>query len=156
MKIGIACDHGGFPLKEEIRNLITTLGHECTDFGAPSLDMQDDYPDYVIPLSKSLAAGELDRGIALCGSGVGASIAANKVKGVRAAVIFEPFSARQGVEDDDMNVMCLGARVIGPAYALKLVKLFLSAEYTGEERHARRLAKVLKEEQCGSDSHGEN
>ena len=152
MKIGIACDHGGFSLKEEIRKAIIALGHECTDFGAASLDQSDDYPDYVIPLSKSVAAGELDRGIALCGSGVGASIAANKVKGARAAVIFEPFSARQGVEDDDMNVMCLGARVIGPAYALELVKLFLSAQYTGEERHARRLAKVQREEQSENES----
>lgn len=151
MKIGIACDHGGFPLKEEIKQAIIDLGHECTDFGAPSLDVADDYPDYVIPMSKSVASAALDRGIALCGSGVGASIAANKVKGVRAAVIFEPFSARQGVEDDDMNVMCLGARVIGPAYALELVKLFLNANYTGEERHARRLAKVLKEESSCND-----
>ncbi|MEP3481745.1 MAG: RpiB/LacA/LacB family sugar-phosphate isomerase [Fuerstiella sp.] len=151
MKIGIACDHGGFPLKEEIKQAIIALGHECTDFGAPSLDPADDYPDYVIPMSKSVASAALDRGIALCGSGVGASIAANKVKGVRAAVIFEPFSARQGVEDDDMNVMCLGARVIGPAYALELVKLFLNAKYTGEERHARRLAKVLKEESSCDD-----
>lgn len=146
MKIGIACDHGGFPLKNELKQAIIALGHECSDFGADTLDSADDYPDYVIPMSKSVASGELDRGIALCGSGVGASIAANKVKGVRAAVIFEPFSARQGVEDDDMNVMCLGARVIGPAYALELVKLFLNAKYSGETRHARRLAKVLKEE----------
>lgn len=147
MKIGIACDHGGYPLKDEIIKAVAELCDECVDFGASSLDQGDDYPDYVIPLARAVASGELDRGIALCGSGVGASIAANKVKGARAAVIFEPFSARQGVEDDDMNVMCLGARVIGPAYAIELVKLFLNAEYTAEERHARRLAKVIAEEQ---------
>jgi ribose 5-phosphate isomerase B len=143
MKVGIACDHGGFPLKSKAVSHIQRLGHVvCDEFGAHALDPQDDYPDFIVPLAVAVAEGRIERGIALCGSGVGASIAASKVPGARAAVIFEAFSARQGVEDDDMNVLCLGARVVGPEYALELVTIFLAAEFSGAERHSRRLRKV--------------
>lgn len=141
MKIGLASDHGGFMLKSELASLLAH-DHEVTDFGATHLDAADDYPDFVIPLAKSVASGALARGICVCGSGVGASVCANKVAGVRAALITDPFSARQGVEDDDVNVICLGGRVIGPALAWELVQGFLAARYSRAERHERRLAKV--------------
>ncbi len=147
MKIGIASDHGGFELKEVIHPFLTSIGHEVIDYGAYSLDNADDYPDYVIPLAQALAAGELDRGIAICGSGVGASIAANKVKGVRAALINDHFSAHQGVEDDDMNLLCLGGRVTGFMAAEELIIAFLNAKFTAAERHVRRLQKVQNLEQ---------
>jgi ribose 5-phosphate isomerase B len=143
MRIGIASDHGGFALKTEIAARLSASGHEVLDFGADALDLADDYPDFVIPLARSIAAGEIERGVALCGSGVGASIAANKVAGVRAGLIHDVFSARQGVEDDNMNVFCLGGRVIGDGLALELVETFLRARFSGAERHCRRLAKVL-------------
>lgn len=143
MKIGIAADHGGFELKEKLIKLIESTGHMAVDFGARELDDKDDYPDYIIPLARAVSKNEVDRGIAVCGSGVGACIAANKVNGVRAALINEVFSARQGVEDDDMNMICLGGRVIGQAHAYEVVKSFLSATFTSAERHKRRLAKVL-------------
>ena len=111
MRIGIASDHGGFALKNEIAAKLRSSGHEVFDFGAHALNLADDYPDFVIPLARALAAGEIERGVALCGSGVGASIAANKIPGIRAGLIHDVFSARQGVEDDDMNVFCLGGRV---------------------------------------------
>lgn len=142
MKIGIAADHGGFEMKEFIADLLQKAGYEVTDFGAYSYDAQDDYPDLVVPLAEAISKGVVERGIAVCGSGVGASIAANKVKGVRSAVITEAYSAAQGVEHDDMNLMCLGGRVIGPELAKVLVNAFLKANYTGEERHNRRLQKV--------------
>ncbi len=142
MKIGIAADHGGFELKESLKEFLATLGHELKDFGAFSLDSKDDYPDFVVPLARAVAAGEVDRGIAVCGSGVGAAIAANKIAGARAALINDHFSAHQGVEDDDMNIICLGGRVSGPMAAREFVQSFLSAEFTGEERHNRRLQKV--------------
>jgi ribose 5-phosphate isomerase B len=142
MKIGIAADHGGFELKGVIRDYIVSQGHEVSDFGAYQLDNQDDYPDFVIPLAQAVASRELDRGIAVCGSGVGASVAANKVTGARAALINDHFSAHQGVEDDDLNILCLGGRVTGNNAALELVSAFLNAEFTGFERHLRRLAKV--------------
>ena len=136
-------------LKNEIAAKLRSSGHEVFDFGAHALDLADDYPDFVIPLARTLAAGEIERGVALCGSGVGASIAANKIPGVRAGLIHDVFSARQGVEDDDMNVFCLGGRVIGDGLALQLVETFLAARFSGAERHRRRLAKVqaLEEEQ---------
>ncbi|MGV8878527.1 MAG: RpiB/LacA/LacB family sugar-phosphate isomerase [Sphingobacteriaceae bacterium] len=142
MKIGIAADHGGFDLKETIKNTLTGLGYELIDFGANILDNQDDYPDFVIPLARAIAANEIERGIAVCGSGVGACIAANKIRGVRAALIHEHFSAHQGVEDDDMNMICLGGRVTGPLAAEELVIAFLNAKFTHAERHLRRLRKV--------------
>ncbi|MFO7258100.1 MAG: RpiB/LacA/LacB family sugar-phosphate isomerase [Bacteroidota bacterium] len=142
MKIGIAADHGGYALKESLVRYLQSRNYDVKDFGAHSLDDQDDYPDFVVPLAKAVASGEVDRGIAVCGSGVGASIAANKVKGVRAALISDPFSARQGVEDDDMNLICLGGRVIGERLAEVFVDGFLNATFSGAERHKRRLAKV--------------
>jgi len=142
MNIGIAADHGGFALKATISAHLRALGHEVLDFGDDVLDPADDYPDFVVPLARALSVGAVERGIAICGSGVGVSIAANKVAGVRAGLIHDIFSARQGVEDDDMNVFCLGARVIGDGLALQLVQTFLAARFSGAERHLRRLAKV--------------
>lgn len=142
MKIGIAADHGGFALKEIIHELLKKQGYEVIDFGATVQDDTDDYPDFVIPLAKAVASKEVERGIAICGSGVGASIAANKVFGVRAALINNYFSAHQGVEDDDMNMICLGGWITGFASAKELVLTFLNATFTGEERHLRRLQKV--------------
>lgn len=142
MKIGICSDHGGFALKEIIHPFLIKLGHEVKDYGAFTFDEKDDYPDFVVPLAKAVAAGEVVRGIAICGSGVGAAIAANKVAGARAALIQDYFSAHQGVEDDDMNMICLGGRVTGFASAEELVQAFLKAEFTNAERHLRRLQKV--------------
>jgi ribose 5-phosphate isomerase B len=144
MKIGIAGDHGGFVLLRRLGEVLREAGHDTVDFGANELDPDDDYPSFVIPLAQAVARGDVERGIALCGSGVGACIAANKVPGVRAAVVHEVFSARQGVEDDDMNVMCLGARVIGEALALELVWVFLAAEFSGATRHIRRLGQIAQ------------
>lgn len=148
MRIAIAADHAGLPLKQPLADALRKAGHEVVDFGAADYNAGDDYPDYVLPLARAVAAGEVQRGIAVCGSGVGATVAANKVHGVRAALIMDTFSARQGVEDDDMNVLCLGARVIGFALAWELVETFLAARYSGAERHARRLAKVLAAEKA--------
>ena len=142
MRVGIAADHGGFALKGEAAAFLRAAGHEVVDFGAHRLNPSDDYPDFIIPLARAVAAGEVERGVALCGSGVGASVAANKVAGVRAGLIHDGFSAHQGVEDDDMNVFCLGGKVIGSALALELVETFLTARFSGAERHLRRLAKL--------------
>jgi len=142
MRVGIAADHGGFLLKEQLMTALRNEGYELVDFGASYLDPSDDYPDFVIPLGKAVTRGNIERGVTLCGSGVGACIAANKVPGVRAALITDVFSAHQGVEDDDMNVICLGARVVGYALALELIRVFLKARFIGAERHRRRLAKV--------------
>jgi ribose 5-phosphate isomerase B len=142
MKLGIAADHGGYELKGIIYVFLQNLGHELIDFGAFELNAKDDYPDFVIPLAESVAAKKVDRGIAICGSGVGAAIAANKVTGVRAALIQDHFSAHQGVEDDDMNLICLGGRVTGFMAAQEFILSFLNAKFTGEERHKRRLQKV--------------
>lgn len=144
IKIGICADHGGFELKEKIKSFLSKNKFLPVDFGAKVLDNADDYPDYVIPLAKAVAAGEVFRGIAICGSGVGACIAANKISGVRAALIVDYFSAHQGVEDDDMNLICLGGRVTGYASAEELVLAFLNAEFIGAERHIRRLRKIEK------------
>jgi ribose 5-phosphate isomerase B len=142
MKVGIATDHGGFGLKEELMARLHAAGHEVTDFGAYGLNSSDDYPDFVSPLAEAVAAGKVERGIAVCGSGVGAAVCANKVKGVRAALIHDHFSARQGVEDDHMNVLCMGGRTIGPEVAWDLVHTYLAAEYSQAERHLRRLGKI--------------
>lgn len=142
MRIGIATDHGGFALKEEVAEYLRRSGHEVVDFGAYHFDPEDDYPDFIIPMAQAIAAKVVQRGLALCGSGVGASIAANKVAGVRAALVEDVFSAHQGVEDDDMNVLSLGGKVIGSALALELIGTFLTAHFTGAPRHRRRLAKV--------------
>ena len=142
MKLGIAADHGGYNLKEEVKVWLNSAGHQVKDFGAHQLDQFDDYPDYVVPLARAVASGEVKYGIAICGSGVGASIGANKVAGVRAALIHDSFSAHQGVEDDDMNLICLGGRVIGIKIAEELITAFLNARYIGAERHRRRLEKI--------------
>jgi ribose 5-phosphate isomerase B len=142
MHIGIAADHGGFELKAQLTAALKAAGYEVTDFGAHELVTGDDYPDVVVPLARAVAKGEVARGVAICGSGVGACVAANKVSGVRAALITDSFSAHQGVEDDDMNVMCLGGRVTGQALSWDLVQTFLDAQFKGDERFRRRLAKV--------------
>ncbi len=142
MKIGLAADHGGYALKEQLSEYIQGLGYEVYDYGARTYDAKDDYPDLVIPLAQGVARKEVVKGIAVCGSGVGAAIAANKIKDVRASVIMDTYSARQGVEHDAMNVMCLGGRIIGIEVAQELVKAYLEAEYSGAERHNRRLGKV--------------
>ncbi|WP_118951973.1 RpiB/LacA/LacB family sugar-phosphate isomerase [Taibaiella helva] len=144
MKIGIAADHGGYALKEIIRNRLEAQGHELTDFGAHALDRDDDYPDFVFPLADAVAEASVERGIAICGSGVGAAIAANKIAGVRAALVAEHFSAHQGVEDDDLNLLCLGGRVTGESAALELVDTFIKAQFSGAERHQRRLGKIRR------------
>ncbi|MDZ4810834.1 MAG: RpiB/LacA/LacB family sugar-phosphate isomerase [Bacteroidota bacterium] len=142
MQIGIAADHGGFKLKEFLVKMLLEAKYEVIDFGNKELKNDDDYPDFVIPLADAIANGKVERGVAVCGSGVGASIAANKVDGVRASLITELFSARQGVEDDDMNMICLGGRVITDSLAEVLVNIFLKAKFSNAERHNRRLAKV--------------
>jgi ribose 5-phosphate isomerase B len=142
MRVGIAADHGGFTLKGEVVEFLRSKGYEIEDFGAYQMDSADDYPDFVVPLARAIAASTVERGVALCGSGVGASVAANKVPGVRAGLIHDAYSAHQGVEDDDMNVVCLGARVIGPALSLELIDTFLTARFSGAARHQRRLAKL--------------
>src|SRR5262244_1206152 len=142
MKVGIASDHGGFALKEELAGRLRAGGYEVVDFGAHSLNPSDDYPDFVIPLARAVAAGEVERGVAICGSGVGAAVCANKVAGIRAAIIHDHFSARQGVEDDHMNIICMGGRTVGPAVAWDLVQTFLAAAFSQAERHLRRLGKM--------------
>ncbi|MGD0463912.1 MAG: RpiB/LacA/LacB family sugar-phosphate isomerase [Tepidisphaeraceae bacterium] len=142
MRVGIAADHGGFALKAQLAELLRSSGYDVEDFGAHGLDPEDDYPDFVIPLARAISAREIDRGVAICGSGVGASIAANKVSGVRAGLIHDVFSAHQGVEDDNMNVFCLGGNVIGSSLAWELLKTFLAAHFNGAPRHRRRVAKV--------------
>jgi ribose 5-phosphate isomerase B len=145
-RLGIAADHGGFALKTLIAAVLRQRNLDVVDFGAPELDPDDDYPDFVLPLARAVARGEVARGIAVCGSGVGACVAANKVPGVRAALITDGFSAHQGVEDDDMNILCLGGRVTGEALALELVNSFLNAEFKSSERYQRRLDKVAAAE----------
>ena len=142
MRIGIATDHGGFELKEEMVAHLREAGHEVVDVGAYSLNPGDDYPDFVIPLARAVADGRVERGVAICGSGVGASVCANKIPGVRAALIHDHFSARQGVEDDHMNMLCMGGRTVGPAVAQDLMDTFLAVEFSQAERHLRRLGKI--------------
>jgi ribose 5-phosphate isomerase B len=141
-KIGIASDHAGFELKGYLEKKLQGAGYEVIDFGNYELKPDDDYPDYVIPLSQAIAKGAITRGIAVCGSGVGACIAANKTAGVRACLIHEKFSAHQGVEDDNMNMICLGGKVVDHLLAWELVTIFLNAKFSGAERHIRRLEKV--------------
>jgi RpiB/LacA/LacB family sugar-phosphate isomerase len=142
MKIGIAADHGGYEMKQKIYILLNAKGHQVVDFGNLQYERDDDYPDFAIPLARAVADGVVERGVLLCGSGIGASIAANRIDGVRAAVCHDDFSARQGVEDDDMNILCLGGLTTGVAVAWNCVKSFLAAKFSGAERHRRRLAKV--------------
>jgi ribose 5-phosphate isomerase B len=142
MRVGIATDHGGFALKQELVEGLHAAGYEVIEFGANAMNAADDYPDYVVPLARAVAAGTVDRGLAVCGSGVGASVCANKIPGVRAALVHDHFSARQGVEDDHMNILCMGGRTVGPCVAWDLVETFLAAEFSQAERHLRRLGKV--------------
>jgi ribose 5-phosphate isomerase B len=144
MRVGMAADHGGFELKVHLTAALEAAGYEVTDFGAHELVSGDDYPDFVVPLARAVAAREVTRGLAICGSGVGACVATNKMPGVRAALIMDPFSAHQGVEDDDMNVMCLGGRVIGQSLAWELVQTFLNARFKGAERFKRRIEKMAE------------
>ena len=142
MRVGIATDHGGFGLKKELMAHLREAGHDVIDFGADSANPGDDYPDFVVPLASAVAGGKVERGVAICGSGVGAAVCANKIPGVRAGLIHDHFSARQGVEDDHMNVICMGGRTVGPAVAADLVDTFLAAKFSQAERHLRRLGKV--------------
>ena len=142
MRIALGCDHGGFPLKSRLGKVITVAGHTILDCGTDS-DCSVDYPDYARKVGEAILAGTADRGLLLCGSGVGISVAANKIPGIRAGVCHDTYSAHQGVEHDDMNVLCLGARIVGEELAVELVRAFLSANFTKDERHVRRLNKVL-------------
>ena len=142
MRVGLAADHGGFELKGQMVEELREAGYEVVDFGAQEYRAQDDYPDFIAPLARAVARGEVARGIAICGSGVGASVAANKVRGVRAALITDAYSAHQGVEDDDMNIMCLGGRVTCYALAWDLIQTFLKARFKDLPRYRRRLDKV--------------
>jgi len=151
MRIGIAADHGGFELKEELRARLAAAGHEIVDFGATAMNPGDDYPDYVTPLARAVAAGKVERGIAVCGSGVGASVVANKIRGVRACLINDHYSAGQGVEHDHMNIICLGGRVTGSYAAWDYIQAFVAAGFSQEERHLRRLSKLAALEKNISD-----
>ena len=149
LKLAIGADHGGYPLKIELLPWLQSEGYEVVDRGAHQLDPADDYPDFADAVATAIAAGESDRGLIICGSGVGACIAANKVPGVRACLCQDTYSAHQGVEHDDMNVLCLGARITGIELAKELVTSFLNARFTQEERHKRRMDKLLKIERRG-------
>jgi ribose 5-phosphate isomerase B len=144
MRIALAADHGGFDMKEQLIERLRKVGHEVIDFGASSSDPSDDYPDFVVPLARAVADGEVERGIVICGSGVGASVAVNKVKGIRAGLCHDHYSVRQGVEDDNMNILCLGGRVMGIEVAWDHAQTFFSATFSGAERHRRRLSKVAR------------
>ena len=143
MRVAIGADHAGFEMKGEVVRLAREWGSEPLNLGAFAYDPDDDYPDFAAAVARAVADGTAERGVVVCGSGVGASVAANKIAGARAAVCHDAYSARQGVEHDDMNVLCLGARVIGPETAREALAAFLAARFTGEERHRRRLAKTL-------------
>ena len=142
MKVAVGFDHGGFNLKQTICELIQASGHEVVDVGAYYLNPDDDYPDFSIKVAIEVSSSKSQKGIIVCGSGVGASIAANKIKGIRASVCHDLYSARQGVEHDNMNVLCLGGRIVDEGTAAALVKAFLKANFSGEERHLRRLNKI--------------
>jgi ribose 5-phosphate isomerase B len=144
MIVGLAADHGGFEMKEKLLPVLRQWGYEVVDFGAHEFNPEDDYPDVVAPLARSVAQGEVERGLALCGSGVGAAVTANKIPGVRAALITEVYSAHQGVEHDDLNLICLGGWVTGFALAQDLIKTFLTARFNGADRHRRRLEKIAR------------
>ena len=142
MRIALGTDHAGFELREKIARVLADLGHDVEDMGAHTYDPQDDYPDFARLVAEAVAGGTVERGVLVCGSGVGASVAANKVAGVRAAMCHDTYSAHQGVEHDDMNVLCIGARVVGEELAREVVTSFLGATFSGDERHVRRVAKI--------------
>jgi ribose 5-phosphate isomerase B len=152
MRIAIGADHAGTPLNEKATAESRRLGHEVTDLGTHDPSQPDDYPDYAAAVADEVVSGRCERGLLICGSGVGVPVAANKVPGIRAAMCHDSYSAHQGVEHDNMNVLCMGARVIGPELMLDLVRAFLGAHFTGEERHRRRLAKIaeLEERFCAA------
>ena len=143
MRVAIAADHAGFTLKADVAAMLSGWGHDVRDLGAHEFDPDDDYPDFAALAARAVADGEAERAVIVCGSGVGASIAANKVRGVRAAMCHDTYSAHQGVEHDDMNVLCIGGRIIGPETAREVLAAFLGASFTGEARHVRRLEKVI-------------
>ncbi|MGH9940960.1 MAG: ribose 5-phosphate isomerase B [Pyrinomonadaceae bacterium] len=144
MRIAIGADHGGFPLNERIIEELRAAGHEIEDFGTHDGTKPDDYPDYARSVGEAVRDGRVEVGIVICGSGVGASVAANKLRGVRAALVADTYSAHQSREHDDCNVLCLGARIVGSEVASEIVRAFVNARFTGEERHVRRLQKVLE------------
>ncbi len=144
MRVAVGADHGGYPLNECVIDELKRLGHEVIDFGTHDGNAPDDYPDYARAVAESMQRGNAQRGIVICGSGVGACVAANKVRGIRACLCHDTYSAHQGVEHDDINVLCLGARIVGFELALELVRTFLNANFSGEERHRRRLSKIEK------------
>jgi len=156
MRIAIGADHAGVPLNEVAIAELRRLGHDVVDLGTHDPSQPDDYPDYAAAVAEQVASGHCERGLLICGSGVGVTVAANKVPGIRACMCHDTYSAHQGVEHDDMNVLCLGARVIGPELMLDLVRVFLSARFTGEERHRRRLAKILALENNAAEPHLSN
>jgi ribose 5-phosphate isomerase B len=142
VKVAVACDHAGFPLKQTVMDVVSKAGHEVIDLGTDSTAPVD-YPDFAEKAGRAIQRKEADRAIVICGSGVGAAVAANKMAGVRAGVCHDTYSAHQCVEHDDVNVLALGARIIGPEIAVEIVRAFLAARFTGEERHLRRLNKIL-------------
>ncbi|NIM93967.1 MAG: ribose 5-phosphate isomerase B [Anaerolineales bacterium] len=149
MKVAVAADHAGYPLKDLVIEIVQKMGHEAFDLGTHSTDSVD-YPDYAEKVGRAIQEGKVERGILICGSGVGAAVAANKMRGIRAGLCHDTYSAHQSVEHDDTNVLAIGARIIGPDLAAEIVQAFLGAEFSGEERHQRRLNKVLALEQCES------
>lgn len=150
LKIAIGADHAGYLLKEDLQDWLSTQDIDVIDVGAHSMDPLDDYPDFAAKVAVAVARNEAERGIIFCGSGVGASIAANKIPGIRASICHDLYSAAQGVQHDDLNVLCLGARIIDREFAKELIQAFLSAEFTAEERHSRRVAKIIDLEKNGS------
>jgi len=154
MRVGIATDHGGFGLKEDLVARLREAGHEVVDFGAHALNQDDDYPDFVIPLGRAVVAGTVERGVAVCGSGVGASVCANKIPGIHAGLVSDHFSAHQGVEDDHMNIICMGGRTLGPFAAWDILDAFLAAKFSQAPRHLRRLGKVASLEQAAPSQRG--
>ncbi|HEY3581483.1 MAG TPA: ribose 5-phosphate isomerase B [Pyrinomonadaceae bacterium] len=152
MKIAVGADHGGYPLNERVIAELRNTGHEITDFGTHDGSVPDDYPDYAKQVGEAVQSGAAEIGILVCGSGVGAAVAANKLRGIRAGLCGDTYSGHQSREHDDCNVLCLGARVVGPELALEIVRAFVGAKFTGEERHVRRLAKVAAME--ATDKHG--
>ncbi len=147
MRIAIGADHGGFEMKQTLVGVLEEAGHEVLDLGADCADPNDDYPDFALAVGRAVVEGKAERGILVCGSGAGAAIAANKLRGIRAALAHDTYTAHQMVEHDNANVCCLGARVIGPELAAEVVRIFVAARFTGEERHRRRLAKVARMEE---------
>jgi len=147
MRVAVGADHAGVPLNQAVIDEVRKLGHEVVDLGTHDASQPDDYPDYAAAVAAKVVSGECERGILVCGSGVGVTVAANKILGVRACMCHDTYSAHQGVEHDDMNVLCIGARVVGRELALEIVRAFMNARFTGEERHLRRLNKILALEQ---------